>query len=284
MRRSLRLAPAALALAFGCCATSSAARADDGPPPPQPPAAPAATPAAEYDALLGAYRKAMAAWQAEQRKLAEEFRKKAAEAKERGETAPAMPATSMVSPAVQEYLPKFAAFAEKNPDAPQAVDALVFVVQNGLSLPDNAPAKAAIAKLLADHVNDGKVQTIAYGLDRYAGLGIDPAAARADIVKRSTNADVKSAALYGPVAQTFALGSKATEEQKKAARPTLEQVAKDYPATRWGKRAAGTLNEIDHLQVGMVAPDFEGKDAEGKTIRLSDFRGKAVLIDYWGFW
>jgi thiol-disulfide isomerase/thioredoxin len=32
------------------------------------------------------------------------------------------------------------------------------------------------------------------------------------------------------------------------------------------------------------APEFTGASPEGKTIRLSDFAGKAVLVDFWASW
>jgi hypothetical protein len=278
MRRSTTVP---LILALGLVLGAAPARADDGA---APPAAPAADAAAEFQALQDAYRQAQAAWMAEQRAAAEAARKAADDAKARGEAPKPIPAMSMVSPVAGEYAAKFAAFAAKHPDAPQAVDALVFVVSNGATAADPAPAKAALATLLERHVDDPKIQGVVLGLDRYAALVADPKAAREDVLKRSKNADVKAAALYGPVMQTFGLGGKATEEEKKAGRTVLERLVKEYPDTRWGRRAAGTLNEMDHLQVGQVAPDFEGKDADGKTIRLSDFRGKAVLLDFWGFW
>jgi peroxiredoxin len=51
-----------------------------------------------------------------------------------------------------------------------------------------------------------------------------------------------------------------------------------------GKRAEIALNELHRLAVGHVAPDIEGEDGDGKHFRLSDYRGKIVVLDFWGHW
>ena len=51
-----------------------------------------------------------------------------------------------------------------------------------------------------------------------------------------------------------------------------------------GQMAEGDLFEIRRLQIGMVAPEIEGEDVDGQEFKLSDYRGKVVLLDFWGDW
>ena len=37
-------------------------------------------------------------------------------------------------------------------------------------------------------------------------------------------------------------------------------------------------------QVGQTAPEIEGPDLDNKDFKLSDYRGKVVLLDFWGHW
>src|SRR5437867_3794282 len=39
-----------------------------------------------------------------------------------------------------------------------------------------------------------------------------------------------------------------------------------------------------HLRPGAEAPAFSGRDLGGARVSLADFRGKAVLIDFWATW
>lgn len=42
--------------------------------------------------------------------------------------------------------------------------------------------------------------------------------------------------------------------------------------------------KLAHLSVGGVVPEITGQDVFGKQLQLSDFRGKIVLLDFWGDW
>ncbi len=46
-------------------------------------------------------------------------------------------------------------------------------------------------------------------------------------------------------------------------------------------QAQSALYDIRNLSVGKIAPDIEGKDQDGKSFKLSDYRGKSVLLYFW---
>jgi peroxiredoxin len=45
-----------------------------------------------------------------------------------------------------------------------------------------------------------------------------------------------------------------------------------------------TLKAAIHLKRGDLAPDFNVNDLDGKSLKLSDYRGKYVLVDFWATW
>lgn len=42
--------------------------------------------------------------------------------------------------------------------------------------------------------------------------------------------------------------------------------------------------KVTHLVVGCEAPEINGVDQDGEKFRLSDYRGKVVLMPFWGIW
>jgi cytochrome oxidase Cu insertion factor (SCO1/SenC/PrrC family) len=45
-----------------------------------------------------------------------------------------------------------------------------------------------------------------------------------------------------------------------------------------------TAADNPNLAIGKMAPEITGDDIDGKPFKLSDFRGKVVLLDFWGNW
>jgi AhpC/TSA family len=59
---------------------------------------------------------------------------------------------------------------------------------------------------------------------------------------------------------------------------------KTMKATTIADRVAGALFEIRNLSIGKTVPDIEAEDLDGKSFKLSDYRGKVVVLDFWGNW
>lgn len=66
--------------------------------------------------------------------------------------------------------------------------------------------------------------------------------------------------------------------------PLFQKLSEDVRNSPEGKSFAEEINRIRSLTVGSDAPDFEVPDMNGKPVRLSDFKGKTVLLDFWASW
>jgi peroxiredoxin len=51
-----------------------------------------------------------------------------------------------------------------------------------------------------------------------------------------------------------------------------------------GKKIAGLIDIGKKTNIGVVAMDFTQNDTTGKAVKLSDFRGRYVLVDFWASW
>lgn len=49
------------------------------------------------------------------------------------------------------------------------------------------------------------------------------------------------------------------------------------------RKSQGATSSVGNMK-GQPAPEFALQSLDGKTVRLSDFRGKAVLLNFWATW
>lgn len=147
-------------------------------------------------------------------------------------------------------------------------------------------AWALYARVGAEHAD---AQWIGAWTNKLTTLYVDYGAERVDplvdaFAAKSTQKEAVAEALY-----------RAREEAKRGKRDERvkaldERIVKDVPDTKYGKRARGVEEapaapaDKAALAVGKVAPDFTTKDSDGVEFKLSDYRGKVVVLDFWGFW
>jgi len=66
------------------------------------------------------------------------------------------------------------------------------------------------------------------------------------------------------------------------ARKAFQQVVTEYPGTQYAEEAEGNLREIAFLNLGQPAPVFERTTISGDSISLAGFRGKVLVLKFWG--
>lgn len=193
-------------------------------------------------------------------------------------------------PQPDKFAPKFLALAEKNPKDPVAVDALVWIVTHGFGLPgkDN-PRGKAIAILARDHIQSEKLgqvcSMLVYGGDKESETLLRT------VLEKSPHKDVQGLACLSLAQQlnNRARGFQGQKDDKLAteAEELFERAAAKYADVKTqfygmvGDKAKAELFEIRHLAVGKEAPDIAGEDQDGKKFKLSDYKGKVVLLDFW---
>lgn len=66
--------------------------------------------------------------------------------------------------------------------------------------------------------------------------------------------------------------------------PLFKLLSGNIRNTEIGKKFGKIITLWEHTNVGQTAPDFTQKDTLDKTVSLSNFRGKYVLLNFWATW
>lgn len=138
-----------------------------------------------------------------------------------------------------------------------------------------------IGAILLTHYKDSK--SIGMLAQTYNRMGQGGEAGLKEIIDKAGNEKVRQGATYY---LTSMLVKK--EETKAEGLAMMKKLAAtpgiDKSNPQLLSQVEGQINVIEKLSIGCTAPDIVGTDHEGKEFKLSDYRGKAVLVDFWGIW
>ncbi len=181
-----------------------------------------------------------------------------------------------------------------NPKDAAAVDAGVFALkllgQHGIT--GNDLNKAA-AFILENHINNPKIGGALAQMSTAGRVGQE---FLKTVAEKTTNKEVQGVALFycaiGLDAQASAQEADGNDEAAAKTRTEaiamLDKAVKLAPDAKVGDetltKAAATELISMKISVGNPVPDVEGYDLDGKKVKLSSFKGKVVLFDFWATW
>ncbi|MBB2146614.1 redoxin domain-containing protein [Pedobacter sp. LMG 31464] len=70
----------------------------------------------------------------------------------------------------------------------------------------------------------------------------------------------------------------------KVVEPEFLKYSAAIRATQYGKDIQNSINGAKKTQIGITAVNFTQNDRHGLPVRLSDFKGSYVLVDFWASW
>jgi hypothetical protein len=211
------------------------------------------------------------------------------------------------------FAKRFLALAEEHSDDPAAVDALLWIVEN---VRGRADTDSALKLLADDHTQSERIARGCIEIARSRSAKAEPLLRT--LLEKSPHKSVQAHACYY-LAVLLDLEANIVEQLKAAPElaPRLVQyygteygqhlssldgvklesereavyqrLLKSFPDmeiedTKLGDVASKRLFRIRHLSVGKVAPDIQGEDIAGQPLKLSDYRGKVVMLSFWGHW
>ena len=197
-------------------------------------------------------------------------------------------------PKPQTYSGRFLKLAQDNPKDEVAVDALLWVARFAGRSPDGKKAQEVLVR---DYIESSRLSPLCQNM----GFSRDSGAAKVlrQIMEKNTHKEVQGNAIYAlalclkqRVADTKDGDSAALESQVKEAEKLFERVIAEFAEVQYVRGTLGTqaesqlkgLRNLLNLVVGKPAPETEGEDIDGNKFKLSEYRGKVVVLDFWGHW
>lgn len=140
----------------------------------------------------------------------------------------------------------------------------------------------ALNDLLKPYVKTAAIAQVLPEMAKAKGVDLLPTLSA--IALHNPDREIRAHATY-----TLAAHLHNTGREEKRAIALLKYVSKKYTKIKFenhtlAEAAKVKLHAIAHLSPGKPAPDVEGVDADGAKFRLSDYRGKVIVLRFWGDW
>jgi thiol-disulfide isomerase/thioredoxin/tRNA A-37 threonylcarbamoyl transferase component Bud32/tetratricopeptide (TPR) repeat protein len=201
-------------------------------------------------------------------------------------------------PDLEAFANKFVQLAERRRGSGAAMDALIWLLTK--CDPDEMGSWAAGVRLKAvqllqrDHFAKPEFADVCV---RFAKTPVPEAEKLLESAsERHAQKDVRGLASLALATSLAKAGQKVrpsdpgkAEELLRRADKEFDLVVKEYGSVLYGRSTLAEIaryerQEARHLGVGCDAQEIEGEDLEGKKFKLSDFRGKVVVLDFWADW
>lgn len=189
-----------------------------------------------------------------------------------------------------EFIPEFETLAGEAKGTDVAASARMESFSIQCAFQKKEDAAKTLERLLAESIGSRELKslptTLMYSYGRLAGQ--EKAIATLEkLLEKSPHPEVKASSLF--TLGQVCCGKKSSDVQKAKGRKCFERLIAEFGALKsyqgtYKEAAESFLFELDHLQIGMQAPDFETIDENGTKFKLSDYRGKVMVIDFWGNW
>ncbi len=192
------------------------------------------------------------------------------------------------------FIAKFFDLAEKEPTSPVAAEAATWI----LTHTPYAPDPKAVALIARHHVASDAIGPICQAI----GFSTDTANGELlrQIFKDNPHRPIRAKACLGVAQHLLFVGnrpprdaqttdlSRGVSSQAEATallkQAILEYGDVDLGTIRMKEMVEPMLADIAKFGIGEPAPELEGRDAEGQRFKLSDYRGKVVVLTFSGNW
>lgn len=153
---------------------------------------------------------------------------------------------------------------------------LVFLARNTARQPGH---EAAVDELLEKHGDNPELASVIPLLGRLLRNGTEKLET---ILSGEFHADNKAVA-------TIALAEAIQEDDPERAENLLTEGLEAFSEIKLDGKTVAEVAEpilfvLQNLAIGKTAPDIEGSDFDEVAFKLSDYRGKVVVLDFWGDW